>query len=353
MLHPFSQYDQSRPVSTSADSVSTSSTVKPADSARRTPGKRFVSAPLASPPINELSPEMAGRESFSYTRETAAQLDALGENDARSMTRWSNSSGSPNGSPRLHKRDSSITKRFSLRGPAFSSGIYQETQRSGSPSKQLFNGVRQVFQREPSPTRQPSVLGRIASRRAASGAEGPNSSPKRPALVSNVSSPSILGLSSRTIDSYRREASQTPGNTHQPRTLPLFYGGRNDTAPGMAETLQSRSNHHNRSPTRQAASEVSQQPLVDGKVQRTKSGASKQKKSMLSRALKRANDAVGLDNAQDYAGAVKAYEEACECLKEVMRHSSNNEDREKLQQIVSQASISLGVLLTCLAWHIC
>jgi hypothetical protein len=278
-------------------------------------------------------------------------LDALGENDART-TRWSNSSGSPHGSPQLHKRDSSITKRFSLRGPAFSSGIYQETPRSGSPSKQLFNGVRQAFHREASPTRQPSVLGRMASRRAASGMEG-KQSPKRPPLVSNASSPSILGLSSRTIDTYRREASQTPGNTHQPRTLPLFYGGRNDTAPGMGDALQSRTNNQNRSPTRKGRSEDPHQSSLDGNVQRTKSGGSKQKKSMLSRALKRANDAVGLDNAQDYAGAVKAYEEACESLKEVMRHSSNNEDREKLQQIVSRASLVGQQALTCIAWHIC
>lgn len=59
---------------------------------------------------------------------------------------------------------------------------------------------------------------------------------------------------------------------------------------------------------------------------------------MLSRALRRANDAVALDNTQDYAGAMKAYEEACNCLREVMKHSSNNDDRSKLESIVSWAA---------------
>jgi len=78
-----------------------------------------------------------------------------------------------------------------------------------------------------------------------------------------------------------------------------------------------------------------------GQVKRTKSSASKEeKKSMLSRALKRANDAVALDNSQDYAGAMKAYEEACECLREVMKHSSNNDDRSKLESIVSPSKFN-------------
>lgn len=352
MLQPFSQYDQTRRVSTGADSLSSSSiiTVKPAQSLKGASGRRFVSAPIT--PHAQSSPELIARESFGYTRETTAQLDALGESELRSMTRWSDSTGSPNASPRLHKRDSSITKRFSLRGPSWNTGIYGENTRVESPSRQSL-AARQAAPDEPSPTRTPGVLSRLGSRRVASGTDSLKS-PQRPPLVSNASSPSILGLSSRTIDTYRRDPSQVPANLRQPRTLPLFNGGRNAVAAGMTGTLQLCSNmSHSPAPAGRRTTEDTQEPKVNTQVQRSKSGGSKKKKSMLSQALKRANDAVGLDNTQDYAGAVAAYQEACECLIEVMKHSSNNEDREKLQQIVSHASCDDRKPLTDAAWNVC
>lgn len=66
-----------------------------------------------------------------------------------------------------------------------------------------------------------------------------------------------------------------------------------------------------------------------------KSSGHKDKKSMLSRALHRANAAVTMDNAQDYAGAKEAYEEACDYLTRVMSRSSNEEDKRRLVGIVS------------------
>ena len=59
-------------------------------------------------------------------------------------------------------------------------------------------------------------------------------------------------------------------------------------------------------------------------------------KTMLSQALSRANSAVQLDNAQDFRGAIEAYEDACQLLHQVMLRSSGNEDRSKLQTIVSK-----------------
>ena len=57
-------------------------------------------------------------------------------------------------------------------------------------------------------------------------------------------------------------------------------------------------------------------------------------KTMLSHALSRANSAVLLDNAQDFRGAIEAYEDACQLLRQVMLRSSGDEDRNKLQAIV-------------------
>jgi MIT (microtubule interacting and transport) domain len=59
-------------------------------------------------------------------------------------------------------------------------------------------------------------------------------------------------------------------------------------------------------------------------------------KTMLSQALSRANSAVLFDNAQDFRGAIEAYEDACQLLRQVMLRSSGNEDRSKLQAIVSK-----------------
>jgi len=69
-------------------------------------------------------------------------------------------------------------------------------------------------------------------------------------------------------------------------------------------------------------------------------------KTMLSHALSRANSAVVLDNAQDLRGAIEAYADACRLLREVMLRSSGDEDRSKLQAIVSRMlSHSLFVLI--------
>jgi hypothetical protein len=56
---------------------------------------------------------------------------------------------------------------------------------------------------------------------------------------------------------------------------------------------------------------------------------------MLSKALEKANTAVLLDNAQNYEGAMQAYSEACALLQQVMLRSSGDEDKRKLEAIVS------------------
>jgi hypothetical protein len=58
-------------------------------------------------------------------------------------------------------------------------------------------------------------------------------------------------------------------------------------------------------------------------------------KAMLSKALQKANTAVLLDNAQNFEGAMQAYSEACALLQQVMLRSSGDEDKRKLEAIVS------------------
>lgn len=61
-------------------------------------------------------------------------------------------------------------------------------------------------------------------------------------------------------------------------------------------------------------------------------------KAMLSKALQKANHAVLLDNAQNFEGAVEAYSGACTLLQQVMARSSGDDDRRKLEAVVSVES---------------
>jgi hypothetical protein len=74
-----------------------------------------------------------------------------------------------------------------------------------------------------------------------------------------------------------------------------------------------------------------------GTIASDKSRSSKQpsQKAMLSKALQKANTAVLLDNAQNFEGAMQAYSEACNLLQQVMLRSSGDEDKRKLEAIVS------------------
>ncbi|KAK0615118.1 hypothetical protein B0T17DRAFT_619933 [Bombardia bombarda] len=56
-------------------------------------------------------------------------------------------------------------------------------------------------------------------------------------------------------------------------------------------------------------------------------------KAMLSKALKKAQSAVQLDNAQNAEGARSAYSEACTLLQHVLRRTTAEEDRRKLEAI--------------------
>lgn len=68
---------------------------------------------------------------------------------------------------------------------------------------------------------------------------------------------------------------------------------------------------------------------------RDRSSKHPSQKAMLSKALQRANTAVQLDNAQNPEGARTAYSEACDLLQQVLVRTPGEEDRKKLEAIVS------------------
>ncbi|KAI4659067.1 uncharacterized protein J4E78_005491 [Alternaria triticimaculans] len=104
------------------------------------------------------------------------------------------------------------------------------------------------------------------------------------------------------------------------------------------EQFRSGSRAHVRSPSRDHhRNESNASARLDDSYQgtppRTRERREKDKKTMLSRALQKANTAVLLDNAQNFEGAMEAYEDACKLLQQVMIRSSQEEDRRKLDAI--------------------
>lgn len=76
-----------------------------------------------------------------------------------------------------------------------------------------------------------------------------------------------------------------------------------------------------------------------------RAGKTPSQKAMLSRALQKANTAVQLDNAQNFEGARQAYAEACDLLHQVLRRTTADEDKRKLEAIVSSYSVPSNPLL--------
>ncbi|KAI3333670.1 hypothetical protein F4824DRAFT_241745 [Ustulina deusta] len=73
----------------------------------------------------------------------------------------------------------------------------------------------------------------------------------------------------------------------------------------------------------------------DSTKPKDRSNSKPSQKAMLSKALNKANTAVQLDNAQNYGAAREAYLEACELLQQVLTRTNGDDDRKKLDNIVS------------------
>ncbi|KAI8938247.1 hypothetical protein NX059_005907 [Plenodomus lindquistii] len=110
----------------------------------------------------------------------------------------------------------------------------------------------------------------------------------------------------------------------------LAISTRDNGAIDSREHARSRSKDHLRN---ESSSSTRLEDSRQGTPPRTRERREKDKKTMLSRALQKANTAVLLDNAQNFEGAMEAYEDACKLLQQVMIRSSQDEDKRKLDAI--------------------
>lgn len=88
-------------------------------------------------------------------------------------------------------------------------------------------------------------------------------------------------------------------------------------------------------------------PSDDGSHRRprTKERRDRDKKTMLSKALEKANTAVLLDNAMNHEGALVAYQDACKLLESVLDKTNGVDDRRKLDAIRDTYAIRIEELL--------
>lgn len=260
------------------------------------------------------------------------------------VNRWSRSTSSSAAS-NTHKRSSSFTRRMSFGGGAF-------LDTTPSPPRKLqksrpSTGTSPSQPRITRTTFDPSLISLppINTLPSLQTSVGSSSSPLTGATTPSPSTAQILSAAARSVDyfgrawedstlgpkdfSQKRSASVTRSATLGPSpVLGPNYSQDSRASKQAVEEERPRSRGHSRH-----RSQVAKGSSGTGSSNRSSKQPSQ--KAMLSKALQKANTAVLLDNAQNFEGAMQAYSEACTLLQQVMLRSSGDEDRRKLEAIVS------------------
>ncbi|EMD97167.1 hypothetical protein COCC4DRAFT_72867 [Bipolaris maydis ATCC 48331] len=171
-----------------------------------------------------------------------------------------------------------------------------------------------------SPLASPAILNEADPRHDSASAPGRPSTARRPSVAAAAVVAAAAAAAAATPLGHRHTASRQHAASHSK--------DHSRTASRTHATSPSRD--HNRSESNTSAK---LDDHYQGTPPRTRERREKDKKTMLSRALQKANTAVLLDNAQNFEGAMEAYEDACKLLQQVMVRSSQEEDRRKLDAI--------------------
>ncbi|KAF2134644.1 hypothetical protein P153DRAFT_419296 [Dothidotthia symphoricarpi CBS 119687] len=149
----------------------------------------------------------------------------------------------------------------------------------------------------------------------------------RPAAPRDTGQPPIHGAGHSRRPASRDHSRSASKDHHRSTSIDHHRSESNDHHRSISrDHYRSQSKDHYRS-------ESNTSDIHQGSPPRTRERREKDKKTMLSRALQKANTAVLLDNAQNFEGAMEAYEDACKLLQQVMIRSSQDEDKRKLDAI--------------------
>lgn len=137
-------------------------------------------------------------------------------------------------------------------------------------------------------------------------------------------------------------ASQSSRMSHRADPARSMYSSRSSSRTSRSERHQPSQRRHsrNRDDPRKGSTGTEGESSASS-IHSTRTKPPKRKTYsqtiILSKALQKANHAVLLDNAQNFVGAMDAYADACTLLQRVMSTSSTDEDREKLESVVSRS----------------
>ena len=338
-----------------------------------------------SPGKKRRSPETTRRSSAYYTRPDSKHGTSDGN---ANLNRWSQSTTSSRKSSATHQRRSSFSKRLSgsigsfagfgsPQGPS-PTGVLNRRPRSPNVITPPTSTIISPLLENPPPTLPPIVTLSSLSQ-AVEAAESPSTvsahTPATADLLSastnNTSEPDYFGdrwlakspskpvsrgrrtssgrLSSRTSVASPRSpdrplsswSGKPPESVFSSRAAPSLR--HVDRRQGAQHRY--RANSAKSTGTTEGESSASDNRDLSGRAQRRRAPS---QKALLSKALAKANHAVVLDGKQNVEGAILAYGDACNLLRQVMVRSPGEDDRRKLEAVVSSnpSVIASTVLLT-------
>ncbi|KAK4613507.1 hypothetical protein CLAFUW4_09455 [Fulvia fulva] len=314
---------------------------------------RVPSADASLTPLNlgrdPMSPAPAHKRRRSVAIEPSDDQYGAGLDSVGALNRWSHSTTSSVASNARRNRSSSGAVLSSLVGHVFSPR--QKPLTALDPSPRSSPHKRNVASNSSDLTASPDRSRRTSRIQDLSG--------QLTALPSLHTTPALTDPND--IESPSTTQTVPTPSTHQPYTQTEYFEGddvlspygmakakrvvmvRNNTAPmqvnhsGAAgsdsqETLKNNSSSLQSDEASKRRSKTADD--VNGhRRPRNRERSEKDKKTMLSKALQKANTAVLLDNAQNYEGALEAYGDACGLLMQVMERTSGEDDKRKLDAI--------------------
>ena len=333
----------------------------------------------------KLSPEASRRTSAFYIRPDSKN----GFTDtSANLNRWSQSTTSSKRTSIQYHRRSSFSRRLSGSIGSFGGGNdvqnftpnAKSNKRPRSPPAIPATAMRASPTSEYPPPILPPILTISSLSNVIDNADSPSGVSVSTPATADLLSPSLTqgndqdyfgnqwagGSSSRSSSKHKganhRASSKTssvipqsPGNSYT-KVPESVYSPRAATFSKHEHRRHSGQRRHRTSSVKSSGTTEGESSASDHRdiARKTRRRRAPSQKALLSKALAKANHAVVLDGKQNVEGAILAYGDACNLLRQVMVRSSGEDDRRKLEAVVSDI---IGLILTisidrCKAKHV-
>lgn len=345
-----------------AASVSPRNGVRPNVSTLRSQSPNEYNLAPAKLSVRNLSPDARKRSSAIFNRPDSGQDVREGVGN---LNRWSQSTASSKSSA-THNRRGSFSKRLSGSFPSFGGFSSPQTSPNALAKAYAVPTERRQELAVQSALEQQSLPPLVTSSSLSYGADATNTpstattiTPTTELLSTSIpvsgepdyfgrkykgnSTPRSIAASSFATkpisQTYLFQSSESESSQRAISREPgiLSYSTRSNSRANHSEQYHQSHRRHSRNRESRKGSVGTEGESSTSSVRSTRVRTSRRKTpAMLSKALQKANHAVLLDNAQNFEGAMEAYADACNLLSQVMIRSSTEEDRRKLDNVVSR-----------------